>query len=60
MKWMRLISTAMLLVAVSFGVVGCEEKSDLEKAGDSINEAVDDSADVLEKAGDKVKDAVEE
>lgn len=60
MNWTRMLSAGMLALAVSFGVVGCEEKSNLEKAGDAIDDAVDDSTDALKDAGDAVKDAVDE
>lgn len=56
----RFMSAGMLTLAVSFGVVGCEEKSNLEKAGEAIDEAVDESANTLDKLGDKVKEATED
>ena len=52
MKLTRFFSAALLAIVTSFGVVGCEEKSNLEKAGDAIDEAVDESADIVEDAAE--------
>jgi uncharacterized protein YgiB involved in biofilm formation len=58
---MKKLTLLALLVAGLFIATGCEQKSDAEKAGDSIKKAASDTADVIEdtahKAADAVKDA---
>ena len=49
-----------LLACLAAPLTGCpEEKGPMEKAGESIDEAVDETGDALEEAGDEVEEAVE-
>ena len=50
MKLTRFFSAALLAIVTSFGVVGCEEKNNLEKAGDAIDEDVDESEQIVDDA----------
>ena len=47
------------LVAGMATLTGCEEKGPMEKAGESIDEAVDDAGDAVEDAADDVEDATD-
>ncbi len=38
-------------------LTGCEQKGPMEKAGQKIDKAVEDTGKEIKKAGDKVKDA---
>ena len=59
-------SLILLAAVASFAIaptlVGCEKKSETEKAidkaADNIEDAADDVGDAIEDAGDRVKDAV--
>lgn len=60
MKWMRILAAMAMMVAVTLGTAGCKEKGPAEKAGEAIDEAVDDAGDALEDAADDAKDAAED
>ncbi len=55
-QWMRLMSAGMLATAVTFGVAGCEEKGPMEKAGERMDDALEDAGDAIEDAGEKIED----
>ena len=48
------------LIASLLAITGCEEKGPLEKAGETIDDAVNDSGDALEDAADDVEDAADD
>jgi len=63
-----LILTTLFAAGLFSGIIGCKEKGPMEKAGESLDKAVEATADktkegvkavgdAAEKAGDKVKDA---
>ena len=45
------------LLAGTVALTGCEQKGPMEKAWESIDEAVDDAGDAVEDAADEVEDA---
>lgn len=48
------------IFALALGSVACvEEKGPMEKAGEKIDETVDEVGDGLEEAGDEIEDAVD-
>ncbi|RBP52779.1 hypothetical protein [Arenicella xantha] len=56
LKKLLLTSLFASLVALA----GCEEKGPMEKAGESIDNAVDDAGDAINDAGDEVEDAADD
>ena len=46
-----------LCVALLFGLAACEREGPAEKAGRSVDRAVDKAGKQIEKAGDRVQDA---
>lgn len=55
------ILSITMAALLGLGVVSCrEQKSDAEKAGDDIEEAMDDTGDAIEDAVDDTGDAMEE
>lgn len=51
---------ALLLAAMSLGIVGCEKKGPLEEAGEAIDEGAEEVRDELEDAAEEVEEAAEE
>jgi hypothetical protein len=58
MQAMRLVLVA-LAVGTVLTVSACKKEGPAERAGKTIDNAVDDAGDAVEDAGDKVKDAVD-
>jgi hypothetical protein len=58
MKLVQIISTALVASALLITIPGCE-KGPAEKAGKSIDNAVDNTGDQIEKAGDAIEDTAE-
>lgn len=57
---MRSLQTAMLVALLALGgVAGCEKEGPAERAGKTMDDAVEDVGDKLEDAGDKAEDAVD-
>lgn len=57
----NLSTIALLLVAlIALPLVGCEEKGPMEKAGESMDEAIDDARDAADEIGDDIEDAADE
>jgi hypothetical protein len=56
MKFINIISTALVTSALLIALSGCE-KGPAEKAGASIDNAAEKAGDQIEKAGDAIKDA---
>lgn len=52
-----LLPFAALTVAMSLAVAGCEEEGPAERAGETVDEAIEDAGEAMEDAGDKVEDA---
>lgn len=46
-----------LCVVLLFGLAACEREGPVEKAGRSVDRAVDKAGKQIEKAGDRVQDA---
>lgn len=51
---------ALSLFASFLALAGCEEKGPMEKAGETIDEAVEDGGDAIEDAADEVEDAADQ
>ena len=49
----------LLLWSVSLGFVACENEGPAERAGEKIDEAVEEAGDQVEKAADKVEEATD-
>ncbi len=49
-----------LLVVMALGVVACEKQGPLQRAGEKVDEAVEDIGAGAETAGNKIDDAVDE
>jgi len=58
MKPSNIISTALIASALLIAIPGCE-KGPAQKAGKSIDNAVDNTGDQIEKAGDAIKDTAQ-
>jgi hypothetical protein len=57
---MKISNVAMLATAIVFGAltIGCEKKEGpMERAGKSVDKAVEKAGDKVERAGDKIQDA---
>ena len=59
-KMQKVLFIALLLFPLAGGWVACDKEGPAEKAGEKIDEAVDEAGDKMEQAGEKVDDAVEE
>ena len=59
MKLSNIISAALVASALLITIPGCE-KGPAQKAGESIDNAVDKTGDQIEDAGDSVKDTVQD
>lgn len=58
MKIFRTVSLPFILFAASlFFGVACEKKGPAEKAGESIDEGMDNAGDAMEEVGDDIQDA---
>ena len=55
MKLANIISAALVTSALLIAISGCE-KGPAEKAGESIDNAVEKTGEQIEKAGDAIKD----
>ena len=58
MKDIRRISMVLAVIVISLFPLGCREKGPFEKAGERVDEAVDDTGDAIEDAGDEVEDSM--
>lgn len=57
---MRKLGLALLMALMLGGVVACEDKGPAEKAGENIDNAVDDAGDSVEDMGDDIQDSAED
>jgi methyl-accepting chemotaxis protein len=55
MKW-----SVMMVSVAAFAIAGCEERSPLEEAGDTVRDGIEDAREAAEDAADEVGDAAEE
>lgn len=57
------VTGAVLALVLLFAGVGCEQEGDAERAGERIDEAMEDTGDAMkdaaEKAGDKLERATD-
>jgi len=58
MKLSNIISAALVASALLIAIPGCE-KGPAQKAGESVDNAIDNTGDQIENAGDSVKDTVQ-
>ncbi len=56
---MRTVLSVLCLTA-ALGVMACEKKGPAERAGEKVDDAVDEAGDAVKDAGVKVKDAVDD
>lgn len=57
MKLIKPLSMTIIMGAFIAMLVGCEKEGPVEKAGKSVDNAVDKTGQQIEKAGDKIQDA---
>ncbi|HAF45954.1 MAG TPA: hypothetical protein DCK83_13770 [Gallionellaceae bacterium] len=57
MKLIKPLSMTIIMSAFIAMLVGCEKEGPVEKAGKSVDHAVDKTGQQIEKAGDKIQDA---
>ena len=55
-KFIGSLAIATLLVGGTSALVGCEQKTPAEKAGDNVKDATHDAADATRDAGHKAAD----
>ena len=55
----NLLIIPFLLALAAFAFVSCEKKTPAEKAGDAVEEGIENVGDAVEDAGDAVKDATD-
>ncbi len=55
----KLFFIMALASALAIGGFACEEKGSAEKAGEKIDEMVEDAGDKIEEAGDNVEEATD-
>lgn len=56
---LRLMVIVAIFFSIGFVAIGCEKKGPAEKAGEKIDQAVEDAGDQIEEAGDAVEEATE-
>ena len=59
MKSIQIVSAALLVSALFVALPGCEKEGPAERAGESIDNAVEKTGDQIEKAGDAIKDTAQ-
>jgi hypothetical protein len=60
---MALLRMLVLVTGFVIGVAalsGCENEGPLERAGENVDDAVDDAGDAVEDAGEEIEDAVDD
>jgi uncharacterized lipoprotein YehR (DUF1307 family) len=57
MKLSNIISAALVASVLLIAISGCDNKGPAEKAGASIDNAMEKTGDQIEKAGDAIKDS---
>jgi uncharacterized protein YjbJ (UPF0337 family) len=56
----RAVLAVMLTMAGAWAMAGCEDEGPAERAGERIDDAIEDARDAVEDARDDVRDAVED
>lgn len=59
MKSIQIVSAALIASALLVALPGCEKEGPAERAGESIDEAVEKTGEQIEKAGDAIKDTAQ-
>jgi len=59
MKPIQIVSAALIAGALLVALPGCEKEGPAERAGKSIDDAVEKTGDQIEKAGDAIKDTAQ-
>jgi hypothetical protein len=59
MKPIQIVSAALVVSALFVALPGCEKQGPAERAGESIDNAVEKTGDQIEKAGDAIKDTAQ-
>ncbi|HAB18875.1 MAG TPA: YtxH domain-containing protein [Verrucomicrobiota bacterium] len=60
MKTVLKLITIVAVVLANLAVTGCQEKTPVEKAADSVKDAADSVGDAAKDAANKTKDAAKE
>lgn len=60
MKTVQIVSATLLLSALFVALPGCEKQGPVEKAGESIDNALEQAGDNIKKAGDAIKEKANE
>lgn len=58
--WMVAAMAGGVLAMAALAAPGCEEEGPAERAGESLDEGIDDAGDALDDAGDDLDDAVDD
>ncbi|MBZ0071989.1 MAG: hypothetical protein K8I04_09725 [Gammaproteobacteria bacterium] len=59
MKSIQIVSAALITSALLVALPGCEKEGPAERAGESIDEAVEKTGEQIEKAGDAIQDSAQ-
>ena len=63
-RLVSMVAVTGLVLGLGIGVSACKEKGPMEKAGEAVDEAVEDIKDVgkgpMEKAGESADEAIED
>lgn len=59
MKLVQIASAVLVLSALLIALPGCEQQGPAERAGENIDNAVEETGDQIEKAGDAIKDSAQ-
>jgi hypothetical protein len=59
MKPVQIVSVALVASALFVALPGCEKQGPAERAGESIDNAMEKTGDRIEKAGDAIKDSAQ-
>lgn len=56
----KLILTTLLLSLACFSLSACNETGPMEKAGKSVDDAVEDAGDSIDEAGNNIENSMDE
>lgn len=56
----KMIVMGLLMASVNFTLVGCGNDGPAERAGEKVDQAIENSGEKMEEAGEKANEAIEE
>ncbi|MFN2338817.1 MAG: hypothetical protein ABR544_07580 [Gammaproteobacteria bacterium] len=59
MKLVQIASAALVVGALFIALPGCERQGPAERAGENIDNAMEETGDKIEEAGDAIKDSAQ-